>query len=287
LDILVRLLNPLIMIALPLAAAAFLARRLAVAWRLFAVGAASFFVSQVLHIPFNIFVLSPLLDPGQAGIGDQVINAALVGLSAGVFEESIRYVFLRFWLKKARAWKQMTMFGLGHGGFESMLLGVLALYAFFQALALRGTDLATIVPEDQIQAVATNLVLYWDAPWHMALLGAIERVLAICLHLGLTALVWQAVLRKSLLWVGFAVIWHAAANAVALIINQHWGSYLAEGFLALMAGISVYLLLALRRRGPPPVAASADQPEARLSTLDGGAVEDVSERSLDESRYMD
>jgi uncharacterized membrane protein YhfC len=273
---------------MPLALAVILVQWLGVPWRLFVIGASGFFASQVLHIPFNSLVLLPILGMFRAGTESLVGTAVLFGLSAAMFEECTRYLILRFWLKKERSWKQMAMYGLGHGGFEAMLLGVLALYAFFQAFALRDADLSTLIPADQLQSAITNLLVYWDAPWHMVLLGALERALAICLHLGLTALVWQAVVRGSVVWLGFAIIWHTSANAVALIINQTWGSYPAEGFLAMFAGISVYFLFALRNRGPAAIPVQvSEQPGAGLPGKETETVEELSERSLNDSRYMD
>jgi uncharacterized membrane protein YhfC len=287
-DVFVRLLNAIIMIAMPLALGVLLVKRLGVTWRLFAIGATGFFVSQVLHIPFNILVLSPLLDAFRAGTGALIITATLAGLSAGVIEEFSRYFILRYWLKKERSWDQMLMYGLGHGGFEAMLLGAWALYVFFQAFALRGADLGTLVPPEQVQAATSNLLLYWDLPWQMALLGALERALAVCLHLGLTALVWQAVVRGSIAWVVMAVFWHASANAGALIINQTWGAYHAEGFLALMAVISLYFLLALRRRSPAPMPATVRElPQAQMEIEGPGPAEDETRRSLRNSRYLE
>lgn len=291
-QIAVRLLNAIFMIALPLTMAPILVKRLGVAWRLFAIGALTFFASQLLHIPFNVWVLNPLLEQlRSSGIQPQLALAAsagLLGLSAGIFEECSRYMVLRFWLREERNWGQMLMFGIGHGGFEAILLGVLALYSFFQAFALRQADLTTIVPLDQLQSITAGLSFYWEAPWYLALLGALERALAICLHLGLTALVWQAVVRRSFGWTGLAIAWHGVANAGALIVNEYWGPYLAEGFIALAAGISLLFVFALRRHGPveKPVASSM-RPRLPLMIDRIGAAEEIDPDKLNESRYLD
>jgi hypothetical protein len=122
----------------------------------------------------------------------------------------------------------------------------------------------------------------------MALLGALERTLAICLHLGLTALVWQAVVRGSIVWVGIAVIWHASANAGALIVNQIWGLYPAEGFIALMAAISVYFLFMLRRREPAPIPTIVpEQPRDQKQDKDPSTAKEIIQRSLNDSRYLE
>lgn len=287
----IRLLNAIIMIALPLALAPIFVRRLGVAWRLFAIGALTFLASQALHIPFNLWALNPLLErlrsngiqPALALVG----SAVLVGLSAGVFEELSRYLVLRFALRHERGWGDMLMFGLGHGGIEAILLGMLALYSFFQALALRQADLTTLVPPDQLQSTISGLTFYWEAPWHMALLGALERAMALCLHLGLTALVWKAVVQRSLAWVGLAILGHALANAITLIIFNLWGAYAAEGFLALAAGFGLLVLFAFRRQAPPgaPIRPPRrPQPTIEIERL--GAREDLDTSKLDESRFL-
>jgi len=291
-EIAVRLLNAILMIALPLALAPIFVRRMGVAWRLFSIGAMTFIASQVLHIPFNLWALNPLLEQlRSSGIQPQLalaISAILLGLSAGIFEEGARYLVLRFWLRDKRSWSQMLMFGLGHGGFEAMILGTLALYAFFQALALRQANLIALVPPDELQSITASLQFFWEAPWHMALLGAVERALAICLHLSLTMLVWQAVVRRSVVWMGLAITWHALANAGALLFLQAWGPYAAEGFIALVAGIGLLFIFALRRHGPVsepgavPIVPLPSLVVERVSTE-----EDVSPQKLDESRYLD
>jgi len=291
-EIAVRLLNAILMIALPLALAPIFVRRLGVAWRLFSVGAMTFIASQVLHIPFNLWALNPLLEQlRSSGIQPQLalfISAILLGLSAGIFEEGASYLVLRFWLRDKHSWSQMLMFGLGHGGFEAMILGTLALYGFFQALALRQANLIALIPPDELQSVTASLQFFWGAPWYMALLGAVERALAICLHLALTMLVWQAVIRKSIAWMGLAITWHALANAGALLFLQTWGPYAAEGFIALVAGISLLLIFTLRRRGlaAEPVDVPID-PLPRLVVERARAAEDISPQKLDESRYLD
>ncbi len=124
-DTLARALNPLLMIALPLALGVSLARRYRVDWRYFGLGALAFFASQVLHIPFNAWVLLPgltRLGLGPAAQGaSAVVFALVIGLSAGIFEESARYLLIRLWPRPERRWENAMMFGAGHGGLEAIL----------------------------------------------------------------------------------------------------------------------------------------------------------------------
>ena len=178
-EIAVRGLNGLLMIALPLALGVFLVRRLRLSWGIFGVGGLTFVASQVVHLPFNHWVLQPFLmrfglgpESGPAGL---VAVALMLGLSAGVFEEGARYLAYRYGLRRAREWSQGVLFGAGHGGVEAILLGVLALVGLMQAVAYRGVDLATLLPPGQVAAAQAQLAAYWESPWYFALLGALER----------------------------------------------------------------------------------------------------------------
>lgn len=263
-DTLVHALNGLLMIAIPLALGLVLARRLRVGWGVFGVGALTFIASQVLHLPFNRYVLAAVIDRlGLAGAQQGLplaMVALLVGLSAGVFEEGARYLVYGFWVKKGRSWRQALMFGAGHGGVEAILLGVLATYGFLQAMAVRNVDLATLVPAENVEAARAQVAAYWAMPWYDALMGAFERVSALCLQVGMAVMVLQVFTRHNPLWLVAAVLWHALADAVAVFAMPTWGVYVTEGLVALLALATVGAILALRSPEPP-------EPETTIGAL--------------------
>ena len=140
----VHLLNAFLMIAIPLGLGIFLTRAWKLGWRLWFIGAATFILSQVGHIPFlqlatSIMNRPPLVNwflrmhPSSLVI----FNGVFVGLAAGLFEEFFRYGMYRWWAKDARSWHSGILTGAGHGGAESVYFGVLALYSFFQLFAYR------------------------------------------------------------------------------------------------------------------------------------------------------
>jgi uncharacterized membrane protein YhfC len=251
-DDFVRLLNALLMILGPLILGVFLVRRWRLGWRVFFMGVATFVGSQVLHIPFNQFVLLPFMDKlgliGNTRIGALVLFGVMAGLSAGVFEEGARFLVYRVWLSDVKRWKEAVLYGAGHGGVEAILLGGLALYAFFQASAYRGANLAELVPVDQLEIAQAQLDAYWSAPWYAAMLGAVERSFAIAIQISLAVLVFQAVVRRKWIWLFIAIAWHAAVDAVAVIGVQKWGIYATEAAVALFALISIVITFILRDR---------------------------------------
>ena len=289
-DIAARIINFSLMIAMPIGLAIALARRHKTEWRLFGIGAVTFVLSQILHIPFNQWVLNPFVESMGLNLEGAwthlVLLGLLYGLSAGVFEEVFRYIGFRFWIREERDWKSSLMVGAGHGGIESFLLGVVVLYGFIQAVTLRGTDLSTVVSADQLELATAQMDAYWAAPWHMAILGAVERFATILFHISASVLVLQAFRRKNMLWVAIAIGWHTILDAVAVIASKTWSPYITEGIILIFGFISLGMVFILKPNGEllelkdQPV-----QPDAPvINPIEIKSVE-PSEEDLENSRY--
>jgi uncharacterized membrane protein YhfC len=249
----------------------FLSKRLHLGWRLFVIGATTFIASQVAHIPFNQFVLSPLIQRlGITGAksGWPLLGIALLlGLSAGVFEEGARFLVLRYWARQARSWKDGLMFGAGHGGAEAIILGSLVAWTLAQMIAYRGADMSQFFPPSQVELATAQVAAYWSAPWYAALLGAVERAFAIVAQVCLATLVMQAFLRRNLAWLAAAVAWHTLLDMVAVFASNIVGAYATEALIGLMALASLGIVLWLRPKGldgnaePPPEGAVPALPQ--------------------------
>lgn len=263
-DVAVRGLNALLMVAMPLALGVFLSKRLHLGWRMFVIGAATFIASQVAHIPFNQFVLSPLMQHlGIAGAksGWPLLGIALLlGLSAGVFEEGARFLVLRYWARRARSWKDGLMFGAGHGGAEAIILGILMTWTLAQMIAYRGADMSQFFPPAQVELATAQVAAFWSAPWYAALLGAVERAFAIVAQVGLASLVMQAFLRRNLAWLAAAIAWHTLLDMAAVFASITVGVYATEALIGLMALASLGIVLGLRPKG---LDGSAEPPDER------------------------
>jgi uncharacterized membrane protein YhfC len=263
-------LNALLMVGMPLLLGLFLARRFGLRWGLFGAGAATFVASQVLlHIPLNLALLALFertLYPGLPDGWRLPFDAVVFGLTAGVSEEGARYVAYRRFLRTARTWEQGVMFGAGHGGVEAILLGVLAGIGLFSMALLRQVDPAALgVPAEQLPAVRDQLAAFWSAPWYATLLGAVERVLALSIHLTLAVMVLQVFTRGSHAWLAAAIGWHAVVDALAIFGLRTWGIYGTEAVVGVCAAVSLGILFALRPRQaaaetPPGSSSSSNSP---------------------------
>jgi uncharacterized membrane protein YhfC len=290
-DIFIRLINVFLMVAMPLALGVILVRRARVEWRTFLLGAGAFIGSQIFHLPFNSYVLSPIterlgLTEAQGGLS-LLFFALSFGLSAGVFEEVARYLVYRIWLPESRTKWDGLMFGAGHGGLESILLGGLAGFALFQAIAYRNADLSTLLPADQLELGQAQLEAYWAAPWYAVLLSALERLFTLCFHLSASLLVLQTFVRRNPAWLAMAIGWHMILDAGAVFTLVTWDAYVAEGFVGLVALLSLGIVLAVwRREGEghekPPLPPEDLKKRTREPNL---ALEEVSEERLHDSRY--
>lgn len=222
----------IIMILLPPILAAVWRRRFETLWILFSVGALTFGLSQVVHIPLNNWLASLGLLPHEAGADQPVWQTALIlGLTAGLCEELARtagYALLR----KARSFADGVMLGIGHGGFEAMTFGAVQLAAAIVPLTalLQGDPSGLANAPEQIALAQAQ-------PW-LGLVPILERVLVIGIHITFSVMVLRAFQMRNPVWVVLAIVYHAAIDAGAVYIalnNLITNQWAFEGAFALMA----------------------------------------------------
>jgi uncharacterized membrane protein YhfC len=206
-------------------------RRLSAPPLAWALGAATFFVSQVVlrlpwQVPLGLWVAKQ--SPGPAA---QTAWLAFSALTAGLFEETGRWVAFRF------AWRPRTatgalMLGAGHGGVEAMLLvGLnLAVSAVLFVGLSKGVTLG--LPED---ALATVRAQFAKLTPSLALAAGLERLSSMAVHCGLSLLVLQAFTRRSAWWLVAAIAFHAASNLAGVVALKGLGVWPAELVIAAFA----------------------------------------------------
>ncbi|MCY6959176.1 YhfC family intramembrane metalloprotease [Clostridium brassicae] len=198
---------------------------------LFAVfcGALMFIVSQVcLRIPMLQYLNK---QPWFINFikSNTVIYMVLIALSAGIFEEVARFIGIKYILKNRLSWKNGIAFGIGHGGVEAILI-------------VGFTYISNIIYSFFINS--GNEIPYADVlintPSYMFLLGGLERIFAIALHMALTMVVLEGVIKKQGKYILYAISIHALVDFVA-VYNKN--IFLIEGFMCLVALISLRFLI--------------------------------------------
>lgn len=248
-------LNALLMIGLPIVLAIFLVRRLKTRWSLLLWGALAFIVSQGIRLPL-LGGLTTLL-AGRELMSKEaatIFNLVFLSVTAGLFEETARWLGYRFIIRDARRWEDAVTYGAGHGGIEAIIFGGLAGLTVINMVILQTMDLSTLplTAEQQAQTAAA-VATYWSTPWYLSVLGAVERVFALCVHITLSVMVLQAFTRRNWLWVLAAIGWHALSNIVGVGVMQAAGPLAAEAALAVVAAASLAILFGLRRAPAQPI----------------------------------
>src|SRR5215470_12197080 len=111
-------------IALPLVLGLIARRRLNVEWRYFWFGALIFLLFQlVTRVPIVQIIQTVITPQLQASRPLLFAWLGFLALTAGLAEEIGRYVGYRWFMgREAKTWPKGVMYGLGHGGLESMVL---------------------------------------------------------------------------------------------------------------------------------------------------------------------
>ena len=287
-------LNAFLMIGLGLGLGFLLHHRYNLPWGLYGAGALTFILSQVGHIPFNTWLLNPWLakiaPQMTSGSADLLIWAAFLGLSAGVFEETARWLVLRFWRKDIRSWRESLMFGAGHGGIEAVFVGVLAFIAFLQLFLYRQIDpqaITGLAEGEQLSYLRETVSSYWASDWWGHLWGTLERFSVIPIHLAATVMVYRSVRDRRFLWYLAAVLWHTLVDFFAVYASQTWSIPLTEGVLFLMGILGWGIVFLLRDSHPPPEEIAPEIDEVQPQEVTRPAVEEkpLTIQDLEESRY--
>ncbi len=266
-------LSILFMILLPVGLAILLRRRFETPWILFSVGALTFAVSQVVHIPLNNWLSSIGVLPGKAGTPSVWQTAIVIGLTAGLCEELARTGGY-FLMRKARSLADGLMLGLGHGGFEAMTFVGVQLAASITTLVplLKGDWSSLNLPPDQLAVAQKSVAVVLASPWS-AFLPAIERIFAIGIHVTFSVMVLRAFQKRQPAWVLLAILYHAFVDAAAVysvqakLIDNQW--VLTGLFILVCLPGYVWLYLTYRKEAAaiPARHVSALQREWEVYTL--------------------
>lgn len=216
-------------IAVPVCLAVWLMRKYRARLSTILIGAGTFIVfALVLESIMHQLVLKG--PNGPAIMGNTLLFAVYGGLAAGVFEETGRFLSMKFLLKKEPSTALPGIaYGIGHGGAEMLIIFGVTMISNFVVSALINAGLSGIlfakVPEDAAAQLQAQLNQLQTVGAGTLLTGLWERISALVLHLGLSMLVWVAV-RKGGKWLWLypaAVALHAIVDAGAVMLQKSVG----------------------------------------------------------------
>ena len=184
---------------------------------------------------------------------------AIVCLAAGVFEETGRFVTIKWILKKNNGGLDTPLsYGIGHGGIESALLvGLSLINLLLSAVMLNAGMLGAAFAQMTEEAANAQAVAFIDmvnSPPVTFLAGGVERLAAVTFHVCASVLVWTAVTKPGRIWLyPAAILLHAVFNIPAAlyqtgVISNVWLTEAMVVASALLVAAALYLRL---RRSKP------------------------------------
>lgn len=235
-------------------------RRFGVSWRYFLYGALIFFLFQLVTRVPAVLVIQNLIQPQlQASRPFLLIWLVILSFTAGLFEEGGRYIGYRWLMRgETKTWSKGVMFGLGHGGLESMLfVGGLSILTLVNLVALSAMNLQ-VLPEAQRNLVTQQLAQIAAQPVWMPLLAAYERFWTIAIQVGLSVMVLQVFVRGSLRWLWLAILAHMLVDLIPTSLPSFvklpalQTALLSEGVITLCGLIALWVIWRLREASAVP-----------------------------------
>lgn len=175
-----------------------------------------------------------------------VLLALVAGLFPGVFEETGRLVAFRTVLRKRKNRETAISYGIGHGGFEVvLLLGITYIQNIAYSIMINSGTFQTVVDRvaaqdpgqlGSVAALVTALSTFSIADLGLAV---VERVFAVMFHIGASMLVFQACRDRRRFWLyPAAVLLHTAMDFIGgltIFGVVHISTWTLEAIIAVFA----------------------------------------------------
>jgi uncharacterized membrane protein YhfC len=233
----------LITVVFPVGVGFWLNKKYQVPWRIFTYGVMGYLVMQavvaLILSGVNSMVVNGTLVLSEAGLNtlQLVLNIVL----AAVLGVVIRWAIVKFFPEKLDTLEAAFGMGVGYGGAESvMLVGLPLLITFITML----THLDYQSPSAGLDPdMVSQLAALWEvSPW-IPLVGSIERLASLVMHLTVTMLVFRFFLLQKKVYLLAAVGVELAVNGLVVGLSE---AGLPYGWVilvsALLMGGNLYLL---------------------------------------------
>ena len=196
--------------------------------------------SQVLEKLLHLAVLN-----STQILAYPLIFAMYGALAAGVFEEVGRYIFYKLFLKGKTEWKDGVAFGIGHGGIEAIIIGLLMnLQLIVFALMINNGTFQLLrgkLPAAALEQLKSSVLLITPIT---ATLGGFERLFAIVIQIFFSMLVLYGIKQNKKIYLLLAILAHTFVDISAGLYQAKIISniYFIELSIMVMA-VAAYLLI--------------------------------------------
>lgn len=238
--------NVFISIFLPIVLLIIFKKKWNVSIKVFLVGMLTFFVFAIL--------LEGLLH--SVVVTDKLTKQPFLymlygGLSAGIFEEVGRYFMFAVMIKQYRDWKDGLAFGLGHGGFEAVVVAGLnnVLFLSMATMMNSGNMEEMLNTAELVAAFEPIKESLLQANVLETILAGVERISALAIQMGLSILVLYSITSGRKLYLLYAILIHAVIDFPAALFQTgvFTNIYVLEIIILVFAAMSVVWIIQSRK----------------------------------------
>lgn len=232
-----------ISIGLPIALMILVKKKLHAQMSALGIGALTFFVfaltlEQMLHMVM-------LRAAGDVLNGNLWVYALYGGLAAALFEETGRFVAMKFWMKKTLSKENSLMYGVGHGGIEAVLIvGMTYISNLMTVFMINSGQLesqfAAMEEGPGKELAIQSISVLWTMPGYQFFLAGVERISAVVLQICLSYLVYRAVKYGEKKFLFAALVIHFLVDAVTVLLSNTVPLVVLE--IVLFAAVAAFAL---------------------------------------------
>jgi uncharacterized membrane protein YhfC len=210
-----------------------------------------FFTGMIVFFVFTQ-ILEKLLH--QVVIGNNLIPNPIIlsiygALTAGIFEETGRFIAFKMILKNKHEWRDGLAYGIGHGGIEAILIGTITniqciIYSGMINSGSFDTVLGSKVPASQIGQLNQLKESLIQSNSYTILVGVAERIFAFGIQVALTMVVLYAVRYRKNIYLFIAILLHALIDIPAGLYQTKIISsiFVTESFIVVYFIIAIIFL---------------------------------------------
>jgi len=227
-------------------------------------GFAAFFVSQLcLRLPL-LQVFS-----AQSWFKTFALNTIpyliMLSVTAGLFEESARYLCAGCFLKKHRSFNDALSFGLGHGFCEVILLtGMVQINNIVYTIMINNGSFSTAmakVPSAASQQILTAMLAVKP---ELIYLGVLERVFAVTFHIFASILIFKGVNEHKVRYYFMALAAHAVLDFGSVALGKYTNVWIAEAFMLAYTLAALFFIFKMKKTFPTTNQMENDTQTAQL-----------------------
>lgn len=216
----------------------------------FFIGAGTFIVSaMILEQIFHLIALSLV---GEENITSSIwIYGLYGGLAAAVFEETGRFIAMKFFLKKNLDRKNAFMYGIGHGGIEAMLIvGLTCVSNIASSMAINsGTmeNVLSVLDDNTKQQTYEQLSQLWTLPSYQFYMGGIERILAIAAQIVMAFFMYKGVKFAKKQFILLAYLYHFLIDFSTVVLAKYLPISVVEIVIFVYAVLGIWIAYNINR----------------------------------------